>query len=254
VRTLLTRRWLGLFAVAVIASATMVLLGRWQFGRYELRSAINERIDRSVVVAPIPVAEVLEVPQTKGQPAASPPDAASWTRVTMTGRYDPSQEILIRNRTVLGRVGYEVITPLILADGLAVLVDRGWVPPNPSGMTAPPDVPSPPGGEVTVTGRVHLTESDPGMVEQRNGHWETRRVGLSQLAAKLPYPLFGAYVLADEGAPGSAALVAIPVGHENDWLNLGYAVQWWIFSVGVLVGVGWLARKELRQLAASTTE
>ena len=48
--------------------------------------------------------------------------------VTVTGRYDPAHEILARVRTLHDNVGFEVITPLVLADGTAVLVDRGWIP------------------------------------------------------------------------------------------------------------------------------
>lgn len=253
-RVLLTPRWLGFFLGAVLACIGMIFLGQWQFGRYELRHAINARIDASTVITPSPVAEVLPAPApgATGQAAPAPPDAAAWTRITVTGRYDPAQEILIRNRTVAGQVGYEIITPLRLADGSALLVDRGWVPPNSSGITQPPTVPAAPAGEVTVTGRVHLSESGAGAVEQRNGRWETRRVGVTRLAAKLPYPVYGAYVLADQGTSGAQGLTAIPVGHENDWLNLGYAVQWWIFSAGALVGAGWLARREVRQLTAPT--
>jgi hypothetical protein len=43
--------------------------------------------------------------------------------------------------------------------------------------------------------------------------------------------------------------MAIPVSHENDWLNLGYAFQWWIFAGGALFAFGWLARKEGRRQA-----
>lgn len=246
-RALLTRRWLTVFLVAVLASFVMVLLGRWQWSRYELRSAINDRIDASTVVDPVQVRDVLAAaPSGKGA-GPGPGEAAAWTRVSASGRYDAGQQILIRNRTVDGTVGYEVLTPLLLADGSALLVDRGWVPPNPAGITAAPDFPAPPGGTVTVVGRVHLTESGAGSVEQRNGHWESRRVSVPAIADRLPYPVLGAYVLADRETPGAQGLTAIEVGHENAWLNLGYAVQWWIFAVGALVGVGLLARKDLRQ-------
>ncbi|MEV4411927.1 SURF1 family protein [Catellatospora sp. NPDC049609] len=245
-RSLLTRRWLTVFAVALLASFVMVLLGQWQWGRYELRSAINDRIDASTVVDPVPVGDVLAAAPPGRGAAPSPGEDRAWTRVTATGRYDSSQEILVRNRTVDGQVGYEVLTPLLLADGSALLVDRGWVPPHPDGITVAPDFPAAPGGTVTVVGRVHLTESGAGAVEQRNGHWETRRVGVPAIAERLPYPVLGAYVLADEDTPGAQGLTAIPVDHENDWLNLGYAVQWWIFAVGALVGVAYLARRDLR--------
>ena len=175
----------------------------------------------------------------------------AWTRVTATGQYDATQEILVRNRTVDGQVGYEILTPLLLADGSALLVDRGWVPPHPDGITVAPTFPAAPAGTVTVVGRVHLTESGAGAVDQRNGHWETRRVSVPAIAGKLPYPVLGAYVLADADTPGAQGLTAIEVGHENDWLNLGYAVQWWIFAAGALVGVAYLARKDLREQRAA---
>ena len=57
--------------------------------------------------------------------------------MTVTGRYDPQHEILARARTVNGRVGFEIVTPLVLADGTAVLVDRGWVPPAGAGAATP---------------------------------------------------------------------------------------------------------------------
>ncbi|MEU7824981.1 SURF1 family protein [Catellatospora sp. NPDC049133] len=247
---LLTRRWLTVFAVALLASFVMVLLGRWQWSRYELRSAINDRIDASTVVTPVPVGDVLAPATGKGA-APGPGEGAAWTRVTTTGRYDTTQEILVRNRTVDGTVGYEILTPLLLADGSALLVDRGWVPPHPDGITVAPRFPAAPSGTVTVVGRVHLTESGASGVDQRNGHWETRRVSVPAIAEKLPYPVLGAYVLADADTPGAQGLTAIEVGHENDWLNLGYAVQWWIFAAGALVGVAYLARKDLREQQAA---
>jgi cytochrome oxidase assembly protein ShyY1 len=238
-RGLLTARWFGFAVLAVSASLVMVLLGRWQWSRYELRSAINERIDASTVVSPVPLREVLP------PPGEAPDIDTQWIRVTTTGHYDSSQEILIRNRTAEGQVGYEVVTPFVLDDGSAVLVDRGWVPPDPAGMTVPPQVPPAPAGRLTLSGRVHLSESGSVPVQQRNGHWETRRVHLPTITGKLPYPVYGAYLLADDQAPGTSGLKPIPVDRENDWLNLGYAVQWWIFAAGALFALVFLARREI---------
>jgi cytochrome oxidase assembly protein ShyY1 len=203
----------------------MIFLGRWQWGRYELRTSINDRIDASTAAAP----------------AEFTPGVPEWTRVSLTGQYDPRLEILVRNRTVAGRVGFEVLTPLVRPDGTAVLVDRGWVPPDRSGITVTPAVPAPPVGTVTVLGRVRAAESG-GNVELRNGHWEARRIDVPALAGKLPYKVSAAYVLADDE---STDLTPIPSQRENNWLNLGYAFQWWIFSAGVWFGLYWLARREL---------
>lgn len=229
-RLFLTRRWLGLLCLTVLAATAMVFLGRWQWDRYELRSDINARIAAGATADP--------VPYTAG--------ANVWSRVSVTGEFDPSLEILVRNRTVEGRNGYEILTPLLLADGTAVLVDRGWVPPHPRGPVQKPDVPPAPRGTVTVTGRVRATESDP-RVELRDGQWQARRVGVPEIASKLPYRVAPAYVTADDQ---STDLVPIPVERENDWLNLGYAVQWWIFASGAFFAYFWLLRREHRQSTA----
>src|SRR4051812_18323105 len=108
----------------------MVLLGNWQLHRYQQRHATNQRIDAADKVAPAPLTAVLPpAGGAAGSAGAAPPADRAWTGVTATGEYDPDHVILIRSRTVDGKVGFEVVTPLRLADGTAVLVDRGWVPP-----------------------------------------------------------------------------------------------------------------------------
>src|SRR5690349_14231255 len=105
----------------------MVMLGNWQLSRYHERSAINARIDASESSRPMPLTSTLPIPTTVGQAGARPAADTAWSRVTVTGRYDSTHEIQARGRTVEGQVGFEIVTPLVLADGTAILVDRGWV-------------------------------------------------------------------------------------------------------------------------------
>ncbi|GLY24809.1 SURF1 family protein [Micromonospora sp. NBRC 101691] len=246
-RFLLTPRWLGYLVLALVAAAAMVQLGNWQLDRYQGRSAINERIDATARMTPVPLGDVLAAPTGASGTAGAAPDAEDvWTRVTVTGRYDAANSVWIRGRSVERQVGFELVTPLLLADGSAVLVDRGWVPPTPGGdATARPELPATPGGEVTVVGRVRLSESGAGAVERRDGRLETRRIGVAQLARELPYPVHGAYVLLDGQTPEAEPVFqAVPVRHENNWQNLGYVVQWWLFAAMTLVAYGWVARRE----------
>jgi cytochrome oxidase assembly protein ShyY1 len=165
----------------------------------------------------------------------------------MNGRYDTGNEILVRGRTIGSEVGYEVVTPLVQADGTAVLVDRGWVPPAPGGALPVPRVPAAPAGQVSVIGRIHPTESTPGQLDRRDGRIQVRRVSVSQLAGQLPYPVYGAYVLLTEQTPAAdPAFTPIPVEEENALQNGGYAIQWWAFAAMSLAGYGWLARREAR--------
>jgi cytochrome oxidase assembly protein ShyY1 len=224
-----------------LLAAVMVGLGFWQLDRFHLRSAINDRIDAGASAAPVPLSTVL--------PAVGPAPSSSavWTRVTVTGTYDASHQILARARTVGSNVGFEVLTPLVLADGNAVIVDRGWIPPANSSATAPPQVPAVPAGQVTVTGRLHAPESRASAPEPFAGTLAVRRIGPAELASSVPHPLYGGYVTMDGQVPSAdPVFVQIPADHENAAMNLGYVVQWWAFALLTLAGYGYLVMREAR--------
>jgi cytochrome oxidase assembly protein ShyY1 len=240
-RFLLTPRWLAAAALTVAASVIMVFLGNWQLHRYHERSAINARIDAADSTPAVPLTSVLARPAATGRPGAAPGKDAAWTKVTVSGRYDPAHEIQARGRTVDGSVGFEIVTPLLLVDGTAVLVDRGWVPSKDGDAISAPAAPPAPAGEVTVVGQVHLSESRPAPLAQRDGRIDTRRIAVPKLAAALPFPVYGAYVLVSDPEPG---FEPVGIDHEDSWQNGGYAVQWWVFAVMALLAYGWQARKE----------
>lgn len=130
---------------AVLAIALFVVAGNWQRGRMEQKVALRAQLDAA----------------TLAPPGSLPADAtwADWRfrPVLLTGRFDAGRQILIDNKVEAGRVGYHVVTPLLLADGRAVLVDRGFVA---AGLTRDvlPEVP-PPAGAVTLRGRVNIPPS-----------------------------------------------------------------------------------------------
>ncbi|MGH8795037.1 MAG: SURF1 family cytochrome oxidase biogenesis protein [Stackebrandtia sp.] len=240
-RFLLSLRWLGLTLFGVVIVATFIWLGFWQHGRYEDRSAVNARIAASIDDdSPADVASVLNVD-------AAPAEAAVWSRVQANGEYDPAGEVLIRNRSLDSRVGYEVVTPLILDDGTAVLVDRGWVPAPEADATALPDVPPPPEGTVTVTGGVRSSEKELGSPNEVEGVAQARSVNVDQLSADLSYPVRDGYVVDDDPGEG---LTAVPPAEQRAWQNFAYAYQWWLFALMVPVGLVMLARREAHLLAS----
>jgi cytochrome oxidase assembly protein ShyY1 len=245
-RFLLRRKWLGGLALAIAAAVVMVFLGIWQWHRYEERSAVNNRIDAADTVAAEPLTSVMSAPTRPGAAGHSPGDDRAWTKVTVSGRYDPAHEIQVRGRTVNGDVGFEIVTPLIRNDGSAVLIDRGWLPQGGDALAAP-QVPPAPTGQVTVVGQVHLSESRPTPVQHRDGRLDTRRISVPRLAHSLPYPVYGAYVLLTSQTPkASPQFTPIPIDHEDAWQNAGYTVQWWLFAAMALFAFGWQARKEAR--------
>jgi cytochrome oxidase assembly protein ShyY1 len=254
-RFLLNPRWIGLGLLMTLAATAMVGLGLWQLDRYHLRAGINARIDDAAARPPAPLAQVLVAPRpVAGSVGAGPDPDAAWSRVSVTGRYDRANEILAHSRTLNGQVGFEVVTPLVLADGTAVLVDRGWVPPAQAAAAAP-RVPPAPTGDVTVVGRVHAPESRAAPPLRLDGWFSVRRISPASLAAELPYPLYGAYVtLESQSPPADPTFTVIPPEHQNAAMNAGYVVQWWLFAALTLVGLGYLVVREARTraLEAST--
>jgi cytochrome oxidase assembly protein ShyY1 len=252
-RFVLTPRWIGLALLMTLASVAMVGLGLWQLDRYHTRSAVNSRIDRAADLPPVALAAEVATPapSAAGQAGAAPPTQADWARVTATGRYDPTHEILARERTVNGEIGYEVITPLVVGPSTAVLVDRGWIA-APGGSMSLPAVPQAPSGEVTVVGRVHAPESRADTVVSYAGALTVRRIAPAKLAPTLPYAVYGAYVtLESQTPPANPAFVAVTPDHENAAMNAGYVVQWWLMAAMTLFGYGYLVVREARSRVAA---
>lgn len=252
-RFLLSPRWIGLGVLMILAAVVMVLLGLWQLDRYHTRTEINARIDSASTRQPASLDQVLSPPTASGTGVGPAPDpSVLWTRVTVTGRYDPAHEFLVRGRSVNGRVGFEVVTPLVRADGTAVLVDRGWVAPSREGVAVPPQVPPAPSGEVTVVGRLHAPESRADNPAPLGDRLSVRRIAPQRLAEALPYPIYGAYVtLEEQSPPADEAFVPIQPRRENAALNAAYVVQWWLFAGLTLTGYVVLVVREARSRAGT---
>jgi cytochrome oxidase assembly protein ShyY1 len=248
-RFLLSPRWLALALVMALAAVTMVFLGLWQLSRYHYRSDVNARIDAAAQAPPRSMADVFAPPPAGGVGAA-PEREDTWSVVAVTGHYDQAHEILARARSRDGSVGFEVITPLVLDDGTAVLVDRGWLPAPAGGAGVAPDTPVAPSGEVVVVGRVHAPESRAGTPEPFDGGLAVRRIDPAKIKEAVPYPLYGGYLtLERQTPPADPAFVPIPPDHENAVLNAAYTVQWWAFAVLTLVGYGYLAYRHAHPVA-----
>jgi cytochrome oxidase assembly protein ShyY1 len=211
--------------------AVCAVLAQWQWDRAELRAAANERVRTASET--LPVDAIL--------PAGATLDEADrWTLVEATGEYDAGAELVLRARSHDGANGFEIVTPLVLDDGTALLVNRGFVPGTAS--TAP-DYPAAPAGTVTVVGRVFESEPAGGDVTVENGLLQARRLNLERLADHYGYGLRGAWVAELEPAEGFSAP---PTPSFRSWQNYSYAVQWALFAA--LVPVGWtvLLRREMR--------
>jgi surfeit locus 1 family protein len=122
----------------------------------------------------------------------------------------------------------------VLQDGeSAVLVDRGWIPQaqnNASGQ-AQYNVP----GQVTVAGYAALSQELSGretvIPDEPQSEWY--RIDIEAIQAQMPYDLLPIYVYA---APGDDQELPYRREQEIDLSegpHLGYALQWFTFSLGL---------------------
>lgn len=244
----LSRRWFGYLALVIVFAIVCSLLGAWQFARRaEARTEID-RIDANYDAAPVPVDEVL--PRLDSFEADQ-----RWTPVIATGRYLSDEELLVRNRPMSGNPGFEVLTPLLLADGTVFVVNRGWVPTGE--LQDNPDlVPPAPAGEVTVTAR--LKAGEPTLASRRTveGSDQIPTLNLPQVAELVDRPTYtGAYglLVAEDPAPEVRPRAAIrPARDEGP--HLSYALQWFVFALLGFVGLGWALRQEYRIVNADDPE
>jgi surfeit locus 1 family protein len=136
--------------VATIAGvALFVAAGHWQQGRMHDKEALRAQQEAAARYPPLGLAEL---------PTQSDWTSLRYRRVHATGTFDARRQILIDNKVRDGRAGYDVVTPLTLADGRTVLVDRGWIAQGASRSDLPAAPPPP--GVISVSGRIALPASD----------------------------------------------------------------------------------------------
>ncbi|MBX5082970.1 SURF1 family protein [Rhizobium lentis] len=217
----------ALFAVCLaLLAATLIALGTWQVERLAWKRDLIARVEERVHASPVPA-----------------PARADWAkvnavddeyrRVTVAGTLANDKETLVYASTALGP-GYWVITPLMLADGTAVLVNRGFVPTDRRDPASRREGQLP--GPIEITGLMRMTEPKGSLLQSNDvaaDRWYSRDVAaIAQkrgLSAVAPY-----FIDADAAAnPGGLPVGGLTVIHfPNN--HLVYAITWYGLAAMVL--------------------
>ncbi|MBB3297756.1 MULTISPECIES: SURF1 family protein [Rhizobium] len=105
--------------LVLIALAILISLGTWQVERLHWKEGLLADIAERQVAAPVPLADIEAMAAASGD--------IEYRKVTATGRYVNNKERHFF-ATWRGQTGYYIYTPLELADGRALFVNRGFVP------------------------------------------------------------------------------------------------------------------------------
>ncbi|MCS6710655.1 SURF1 family protein [Brachybacterium sp. EF45031] len=229
----------GPLALIVVAVIACLLLGMWQWGRFQDRLAEARQLETMARAAPVPLDRI----------AAPLPTDQAWRPVAVRGTYCASADcvLYVRGRVEQGDVGLWQLVPLRTEQGTTVLVVRGWVPEGPDG-SIPSDPPPIPGGEVTVTARIRPAE--PTLPSRSDPPGQAQTVTPPVIASRLSLPgpvREDAYLVAEAESPQPASRprpIALPEPSLGP--HLAYAVQWWLFALAIPVGVVVTRRRNAR--------
>jgi surfeit locus 1 family protein len=185
-------------ALAAAACAAGVALGNWQARRAEEKRALGAQVQRIMV----------------------------------HGEFMSERTLLLDNKVRSRRAGYEVVTPLRLADGIHVLVNRGWIE-APARRDQLPEVVTP-RGRVRVEGvmltrlprPLKLGETAKGRVRQS--------IELKEFAVESGLPL-QAFVIEQHSALADGLLREWPRPDAGIEKHQGYALQWYALAALAVV-------------------
>lgn len=247
-KKLVTVRWLSGHVLALTLVVLFINFGFWQLDRHEQRRDYNALLSGRLADAPEPYGEITARYDLRAEPGAE--DAAVYRRALVEGSFDREHEVLLRSQSHREQPGYHVLTPLLLEDGRALLVNRGWVP---YAMDDPPIEEAPatrePDARVWVSGILYprqqqpqggLTARDPAEGALSAVFW----IDTERLAQQMPYMLEPVYLRLEQQSPAAPEALPItpPAPELTQGSHLSYAVQWFSFAAIGIIGYAILLR------------
>ena len=237
-------RWILTTLLVIAGVGVLIRLGFWQLDRLAQRKEFNSRVTAQLNAPPLDLNAQQPVDQLYDM---------EYRTVTVSGEYDFSEEILLRNQVWDGKLGYRVLTPLKI-DGThwSVLVDRGWIPFDAATPADLPQYNEP--GQVTVTGMLRRPElkpdyggvPDPTLApgQSRLDTWNI--VNVERIQEQTSETLLPIWVQeAPDPAWTSLPNRALPVIEISEGPHMGYAIQWFCFAAILGLGYPFYVRKQL---------
>lgn len=221
----------GLWATLCTAVAFVILisLGTWQVQRLHWKEAeIAKRQARST-------APPIDFPAL-----TSELEEAEFRRVRVTGRFLHDSEFHLVARTHQGRVGLQIVTPMVTSQPwlrAPLMVNRGWVPIERADPASRPE--SLPAGEVTLSGILRFPRPpgwfSPDNDPARNQWYWIDLAAMTEAVGSRGEDAGFMVLYADLGSDPKALPIGgqVRIAARND--HLQYAITWYALAVVLLV-------------------
>lgn len=240
--------------------AVLLWLGHWQWTRAAEKQTLLDHWASQALLAPVALPAAPTASSTPGSTPgsnaltsanvdANTPASATFLRVFAEGAYLPGSQVLLDNQTHNGKAGYRVLTPLLLADGSALMVDRGWVSLPGNARDRLPEV-AVSGTGRRVQGRLdHFRQaalreaSGPISAVPDNQPRVMNYPDAAAVSAAIGKPVYPLVLLLDGSEPDGFIREDAPTLSFGPERHLGYAIQWWALAVTLVLLWGWTALK-----------
>lgn len=214
--TLLTVVVVGIFAA----------LSVWQYQRATYKSQVAQAVVEQSAQAPLNLNQTpVDWPTQRFHPA------------TVSGQWEANSTVLLDNIVQHGKAGYHVITPLRLANGQHVLVNRGWIDVG-ADRKVLPAIPTPQ-GDVQLSGTLDAPRSQPvflfgTMAADTEGNTRWLYLDVAHFAQKFDYTL-APYLLLQTTQASDGLRRDWPTHSNKAGMHIGYSIQWAAFGLMVLI-------------------
>jgi surfeit locus 1 family protein len=234
--------WLGL--LSLLGMVALIGLGLWQLERLAWKEALIGEVSARVAAPPV------DAPAEADWARLVPSDY-EYRHVRVSGIYAFARQVLVfraldQPRGRFGGPGYLVMTPLRLADGAAILVNRGFIPQDQKERFV--SQVSEAAGPVAVTGLMRTSEPRTWFTpadDPVRGDWFTRDPAAIAAALKLERAAPFTIDADATGGPGELpqggeTILAFPNNH------LAYAFTWFGMALALAGVFGAFAVTRLR--------
>jgi cytochrome oxidase assembly protein ShyY1 len=218
-------------------------LSNWQWHRLQDRQVVNAAIQAQIDKEPILITDL--VTSQAGEKIV--PDDSQWRTVGMSGTWLQDSQVLVRKKSLESDLGLWVVTPLQLADGTIVMINRGWTAAANSAVDSPvvADVPT---GMIEVLGRLRVVQerTKPAPTDLPAG--QVDRVVPTEIVDS-PDTLTNAYVEMTASEPESltSEIRTLPAPEVTEGAHRSYAIQWIFFEIMTVIGWVILVRNEVKE-------